>query len=163
MGAERDTMTRATRRLARVLATWFGCGTSPRAPGTVGTMGAVPLYLLVAQAGRVAIAATALVVTGLGIWGSSVVIDERRESDPQVVVIDEVAGLLVTMIAVVRFSWRSLIVGFIAFRLFDIVKPWPVRQLERLPGAWGVVFDDLGAGTLAALTLIVLQTARVLT
>jgi len=156
-------MTRATRRLARVLATWFGCGMSPTAPGTVGTLGAVPLYLLVAQGGRAAVAATALLVTGLGIWASSVVIDEKREADPQVVVIDEVAGLLVTMIAVVRFSWTSLIVGFIAFRLFDIVKPWPARQLERLPGAWGVVFDDLGAGSLAALTLMVLQTARVLT
>jgi phosphatidylglycerophosphatase A len=156
-------MTRATRGLARVLATWFGCGTSPTAPGTVGTLGAVPLYLAVAQGGRAAVVATALGVTGLGIWAASVVVHEHRESDPQVVVIDEVAGLLVTMIPIVRFSWSALIVGFIAFRLFDIVKPWPVRRLERLPGGWGVVLDDLGAGGLAALTLLVLQAARVLT
>jgi phosphatidylglycerophosphatase A len=83
-------------------------------------VGAVPLYLVVAPGGRAAVAATALVVTGLGIWASSVVVHEQRESDPQIVVIDEVAGLLVTMTAVVRFSWTSLAIGFVAFRLFQV-------------------------------------------
>jgi len=155
-------MTRATSRLAWVLATWFGCGMSPLAPGTVGTLGAIPLYLAVVQGGRASVVAAAVVIAGIGVWAASVVARERRESDPQIVVIDEVAGLLVTMIPFASFSWSALAVGFVAFRLADIVKPWPVRWLDRLPGGWGIVLDDIGAGALAALALVALQLAKVL-
>jgi phosphatidylglycerophosphatase A len=137
-------------RFAWAIATWFGCGRVPRAPGTMGTLGAIPLYLLVARGGQVAVAATALVVTALGIWAADVVARDLGKKDPQVVVVDEVAGLLVTMLPMRPpmgdISWRAIVVGFLLFRLFDVTKPWPVRGFEKLPGGWGIVMDDVFAG-----------------
>jgi phosphatidylglycerophosphatase A len=142
---------------AWAVATWFGCGLVPIAPGTAGTLGAIPLYLLVASRGRAVVVVTALAVTIVGIWAASVVARERGTKDPQVVVVDEVAGMLVTMAPVSVPSWRSIAVGFLLFRLFDITKPWPVRRLEALPGGWGIVLDDLAAGLLGACVMAALQ------
>lgn len=144
-------MSRTRSALARAAATWFGCGFAPWAPGTAGTLGAVPLYLLVARGGRAAVAATALAVGLLGVWSASVVARELREEDPQRVVIDEVAGFLFTMLAVARPTWLDVLVGFVLFRALDAAKPWPIRAFERLPGGWGIVLDDVAAGLLGAL------------
>jgi phosphatidylglycerophosphatase A len=137
-------VSRATKRVAWTLATWFGCGLVPRAPGTVGTLGAIPLYLLAARGGRPIVAAVAVAVTLVGV------------KDPQVVVIDEVAGLLVTMLPAPLPSWRAVLAGFLLFRLFDVLKPWLVRDLERLPAGWGIVADDVGAGVLGAACMFAL-------
>jgi phosphatidylglycerophosphatase A len=153
---------RASRNVAWAIATWFGCGLVPRAPGTAGSLGAVPLYLLVVGHGRGAVVAVALAVTLVGVWAASVVARELGTKDPQVVVVDEVAGILVTMAPVSAASWRSVAVGFLLFRLFDIVKPWPVRRLEALPGGWGIVLDDVAAGLLGAGVMAALQMARLL-
>jgi len=155
-------MTGAVRKVAWALATWFGCGLVPRAPGTMGTLGAIPLYLLAARGGRPAVLGAAVGVTLLGVWASSVVARELGTKDPQVVVIDEVAGLLVTMIAVPALSWPSLAVGFLAFRVLDMTKPWPIRKLEALPGGWGIVLDDVAAGVVGAALLAGLRLAGVL-
>jgi len=155
-------VSRAVRAVAHVLATWFGCGRVPVAPGTAGTVGAVPLYLALAHAGgQGAVALGALVVTAVGIWASSIVARDLGVKDPQVVVIDEVAGFLVTMLPVAAPSWRAVGIGFVLFRLLDSLKPWPVRLLERLPGGWGILLDDLGAGVLGAAALAVLQAAGI--
>jgi phosphatidylglycerophosphatase A len=145
------------RRIAWAIATWFGCGLVPKAPGTAGTLGAVPLYLLAARGGRFGVAAAAVVVTAVGIWAASAVARDLGKKDPQVVVVDEVAGLLVTMLAVNVVRWQTVVVGIALFRLFDIVKPWPVRALERLPGGWGIVLDDVAAGALGACVLVGLR------
>jgi len=137
-------------RVAWAIATWFGCGLVPKAPGTAGTLGAVPLYLLAARGGRPGVAAAAIVVTVAGVWAASAVARDLGKKDPQVVVVDEVAGFLVTMLAVDVVRWETVVVGFLLFRLFDILKPWPVRALERLPGGWGIVLDDVAAGALGA-------------
>lgn len=149
-------------KVAWALATWFGCGLVPRAPGTMGTLGAIPLYLLVAQAGRLAVVGAAVAITGIGVWASTLVARELGKKDPQVVVIDEVAGLLVTMSAVPAVSWQSVLAGFVAFRLLDMTKPWPIRRLEGLPGGWGIVLDDVAAGAIAAGLLALLRLGRVL-
>jgi phosphatidylglycerophosphatase A len=149
-------------RIAWAIATWFGCGLAPRAPGTVGALGAIPLYLAVAHAGRPAVAAAAMAVACAGAWAASIVARELGQRDPQVVVVDEVVGLLVTMMAVPHPSWRSLAAGFALFRAVDILKPWPVRALEALPGAWGILLDDVAAGALAATILAALRAASLL-
>jgi phosphatidylglycerophosphatase A len=142
------------RKIAWVLATWFGCGLVPLAPGTVGSLGAIPLYLAVRPGGRAAVAATAIIVTVVGIWAGSVVSGELKKKDPQVIVVDEVAGLLVTMLPVREASFRTVAVGFLVFRMLDVVKPWPVRRIEQLPLGWGIVLDDVAAGVLGACIML---------
>jgi phosphatidylglycerophosphatase A len=132
-----------------VLATWFGCGRVPYVPGTAGSIGAIPLYLLVRPHGLLALAVTALGVAMVGVWAAGVVAEERRERDPQVVCIDEVAGMLATLVAA-PLGWPGLVVSFAAFRLCDQLKPWPVNLAERLPLGWGIVSDDLVAAAWAA-------------
>jgi phosphatidylglycerophosphatase A len=149
-------------KAAWAIGTWFGCGLSPRAPGTMGTLGAIPLYLLVARAGQAGTAAAALIVTAVGVWAASVVARDLGKKDPQVVVIDEVAGFLVTMLPVRELSWAAIGIGFLVFRGLDILKPWPVRRLEDLPGGWGIVMDDVAAGLLGAAGMEGLRLAGVL-
>ncbi len=155
-------MKRVTSRLAWAVATWFGCGLVPKAPGTMGTLGAIPLYLLVAPLGRGAVGAAAAGVTVIGVWSASVVAREIGRKDPQVVVVDEVAGMLVTMLPVLHPSWVAIAIGFALFRLLDVTKPWPIRRIEGLPGGWGIVMDDVAAGALGAGGMAALGAAGVL-
>ncbi|HEY3816626.1 MAG TPA: phosphatidylglycerophosphatase A [Polyangiaceae bacterium] len=155
-------MKRVLDRVAWAIATWFGCGLVPKAPGTMGSLGAIPLYLLVARQGRPGVAVAAAVVTAVGIWAASVVARDLGKKDPQIVVVDEVAGLLVTMLPMREVSWLAVALGFGLFRLFDVLKPWPVRKLEALPGGWGIVLDDIGAGVLGAAVMAGLRFAKVL-
>jgi phosphatidylglycerophosphatase A len=149
-------------RLAWVIATWFGCGSVPKAPGTMGTIGAIPLYLLVARGGRAGVAVAALAVTAVGIWAASEVARDLGKKDPQVVVVDEVAGMLVTMLPMAGVSPRAILIGFLLFRLLDIAKPWPVRRFEALPGGWGIVMDDVAAGGIGACVMAGLRAAGAL-
>jgi len=146
-----------SRRVAWVIATWLGCGRVPVAPGTAGSLGALPLYWLVLRWGRLGVGVTAIVVTLVGVWAASVVVRELANKDPQVVVVDEVAGMLITMLPVAAWSWRAVVTGFVLFRLLDMTKPGPIRALERLPGGWGVVMDDVGAGVAGAAIMAVLR------
>src|SRR3982750_2455324 len=120
-------------KVAHVVAVWFGCGHVPYAPGHSGTIGTIPLYLLVRPYGPIGVAATAALVTVVGVWASGRVERRLGIKDPQIVCVDEVAGVLVTWIAAPP-TWRGLIVGGLLFRLFDQFKPWPARAAEKLPG-----------------------------
>lgn len=140
-------------RLAWLLSLWFGCGRFPRAPGTAGTLGALPLYLLIRPHGVLALVAITFAVTAAGIWASSRVAAETGLKDPQFVCVDEVAGVLVTWLAAPN-SWQGVALGFLLFRIFDWKKPFPARELERLPGGWGIVCDDLAAGAWGAAALL---------
>ena len=137
---------------AHVLAVWFGCGHLPVAPGTWGTLGAIPLYLLVRPLGLAAVAATAVAVTLVGIWAAGDVERRLGGKDPQIVCIDEVAGVFVTWLAAPA-TWRGLVAGVVLFRIFDQWKPWPARAAERLGGGAGVVLDDVVAGVWGAALL----------
>lgn len=148
---------------ARALGTWFGCGLVPKAPGTMGTLGAVPLYWLVVRgAGQLGVAVTALLVTAIAVWAASIMQRDLGIEDPQVVVIDEVAGMLVTMVAVTAFSWRATAAGFLLFRLLDTWKPWPIRKFEALPSGWGIVMDDVAAGVIGSAAMLGLRFAGAL-
>jgi phosphatidylglycerophosphatase A len=138
---------------ATMVATFFGAGRLKPAPGTWGSLAAVMLWALASSQIPVAsrtwatiIAAAA--VTLIGIPAATAVARALASKDPQFVVIDEVAGQLVTLIAV-PLAWKTFLAGFILFRVFDIWKPFPIRRLERLPEGTGIVVDDLGAGLYA--------------
>ena len=141
-------------RVAYILAIWFGCGRVPKAPGTAGTLGAIPLYLLLVHYGGVpAVAVAAAVIAAVGVWASNQVVRRLGIKDPQIVCIDEVAGVLVTLLAAPA-NWIGLVAGFALFRLFDQFKPWPARAAESLPEGWGVMMDDVAAGAGGAVFLL---------
>lgn len=140
------------------LATWFGTGLSPRAPGTVGSLGSLVLWaplVLLDTAWWVRLLAS-VVVFVVGVVASNRVCAVRGE-DPQIIVIDEVAGMGVTLLFVGP-SIAALVIGFACFRLFDISKPWPVSWADqKIHGGLGVMLDDVLAGVYALLltTLVV--------
>lgn len=139
-------------RLALELATVLSVGRLPWAPGTFGTLAAVPLVVVV-QWGGVAVEWLVFgVVCLVGTWSAEVACRVLGRKDPSQVVIDEVAGFLLTMLAAPS-GWIWMGIGFCLFRLFDIFKPWPVNWVERLPGGWGVMADDLAAGVYAGLVI----------
>ncbi len=139
-------------KAALVLGIWFGSGLSPIAPGTFGTLAAVPLAALSVILSPLACALFLMIMTLVAIWASQVVSNLLEKVDPSEVVIDEVAGFLLTML-LVPLSWGTLTVGFVLFRIFDIWKPWPAKAAEKLHGGLGIVLDDLVAGLYANLSL----------
>ena len=143
-------------KMAWLLSLWFGCGLVPRAPGTAGTLGALPLYWCVSPLGPWAVAAASLAVTIAGIWASARVARIAGLKDPQFICVDEVAGVLVTLIAAPP-GWKAVLAGFCLFRALDWLKPFPARHLERLPGGMGIVCDDVAAGAWGALILLLLR------
>lgn len=138
--------------LSELIATGFGTGLSPKAPGTVGSAAACILALF--MPGRMLIAA--LIVCSLaGVWASGAACDRWGLHDPGKIVIDEWAGQWLTLVGHGAAGW--LLPCFVLFRLFDILKPWPVSFCEKLPRGWGIMADDLMAGLLANLTLSLLR------
>ena len=135
---------------SRVVATWFGAGLVPVAPGTVGTLATVPLYLALWLGGAPwwALPLTVFAVAALGVLVAGRTARELGTKDPGQVVIDESAGYLLACCGGAA-GWPTALMAFVLFRLFDITKPWPVRQLERLPGGWGIMMDDIAAGAMA--------------
>jgi len=138
------------KKISRILATFFGVGLFPVAPGTLASAVTVIGYKLVLH--ELAGPYFFLLLAGLiaaGIATSAVHAAELGRSDPGRIVIDEVCGQLLALV-LTPDRWISLAIFFALFRFFDIIKPWPIRRLERLPGGWGIMADDLGAGLAAA-------------
>ncbi len=153
-------------RWAQLTATFFGVGRIKPGPGTWASAITVVLWAALAislpPAALWAVAlACALAVAGIGIAAANRIVRATGLKDPQIVVIDEVAGQMIALIAV-PLTWQCLLAGFILFRAFDILKPPPVRQLEGLPEGWGIMLDDVAAGILALLILQVLVHFHVL-
>ncbi len=148
------------RQVAYAVATWFYCGLVPFAPGTAGSLAAIIIAWLLHRyfaAPPVLIAALGVLLMIPGIWAADVVAKTSGRKDPQIVVVDEVVGQWITFAGTASISWRSCLVAFALFRLFDIWKPAPVRQLEKLPGGVGIVADDAMAGVYAALVVFLLS------
>lgn len=121
-------------------------GLVPFAPGTAGSVVGLALLMLVRTARNEWIELLVLVVVVVvGIWSANVAERHYRREDPGEIVVDEVAGMMLTLLWLPS-GWVSFLIGFLAFRFFDIVKPFPARLAERLPGGWGVMADDLVAG-----------------
>jgi phosphatidylglycerophosphatase A len=145
---------------ANAISTWLGCGYSPVAPGTVGAAAAIGIGILIEYyAGwrPLSFAALALIVSVPAIWAASETARQANIKDPQFVVVDEVVGQWLALAGARalygKATWIAWLAAFVLFRLFDIWKPFPVRQLEALPGGIGIVADDLMAGLYAALVL----------
>ncbi|HEX4005772.1 MAG TPA: phosphatidylglycerophosphatase A [Acidobacteriaceae bacterium] len=148
---------------AWAVATVCGAGFLKPGPGTWGSLAAAALWYIGLRCahltGGAAIGATALaalLVTLIGIPAASIVEREAGREDPGFVVIDEVAGQWVVL-AVCPLEFWHLLLGVALFRLFDIVKPWPARQLERLHGGTGIVLDDLAAGAYGLLVMLLVR------
>lgn len=131
----------------------LGFGASPWAPGTVGTLPAIPLVWLMSELPLTAYLITTFLLYAAGVWVSAKTTNDLGIPDHPGIVIDEIVGYLITMTAVPINIW-TLTTGFLIFRFFDIVKPWPIRHLEKIPGGTGIMIDDAAAG---AISLIIMQ------
>lgn len=143
-------MQKAVDHLATVVATAFGSGYSPFAPGTAGSAVGVLLFWPLAARGGAWPPVAAAVLLVVGALAAGRVARRTGSKDPGLVVVDEVVGQWVTLIAL-PLTPLTAAAGFLAFRVMDIVKPWPARHLERVPGGWGIMADDVAAGVYAHL------------
>lgn len=143
--------------VALAIATVGYSGFFPIAPGTLGSAVGILLWALARMmgAGPTTEIATVVALLAVGAWSATVAEGRLGTTDPGPVVIDEVMGMWVTMVAA-PFTWRVALAGFLLFRVFDIVKPPPARQLEKVHGGWGVMLDDLAAGVYAWVGLALL-------
>ncbi|WP_426358459.1 phosphatidylglycerophosphatase A family protein [Pseudocolwellia sp. HL-MZ19] len=131
------------------LALGFGSGLSPKAPGTFGTVVAIPVFLLFTFFTPLIYAIATLVVCIAGIYICGKTAEDVGVHDHGAIVWDEIAGYLITMF-LVPVSWQSILVGFILFRIFDIFKPWPISYLDKyVHGGFGIMIDDVVAGLMA--------------
>jgi len=145
-------------KIANLISTWFGCGYSPKAPGTAGSLAALAIGIVLHQYagfGQWQFALLAALTLLPAVWASGVTAASSGLKDPQFVVVDEVIGLWITLAGARQYNWKSYLAALALFRLFDIWKPPPVRQLEALPGGWGINLDDVMAGVYGALVLLV--------
>jgi phosphatidylglycerophosphatase A len=139
------------------LAFGFGSGLAPFAPGTFGTLAAVPIYALVAGLSVPVYLAVVIVLFLAGIRICQYCEDSLGVQDHSGIVWDEIVGYLITLTAV-PFSWKAAAVGFVLFRAFDVLKPWPISRLDRtVHGGLGVMLDDALAGCFAAACLYLLR------
>jgi phosphatidylglycerophosphatase A len=135
-------------KLALILSSCFGAGMIPVVPGTFATLAGVPLAIALAHLGPLAGAYVLFFFVLLAMWASERSAGALEKEDPAEVVIDEVAGLLLTLFLLPATGF-NLCLAFILFRLFDILKPYPIRRLEKVGGGAGIVLDDLLAGIYA--------------
>ena len=138
-----------------MLATWFGCGYSKVAPGTVGTLGALPLVYYLHTLGIVPYWIGTALVTVVGVWASARTAAELGQEDPSSVVIDEVSGTLIAIGIGSGLVFRSSLTGALLavalFRFFDIMKPGPIDSVQSLPHGFGIMADDVLAGVAAGM------------
>jgi phosphatidylglycerophosphatase A len=139
-------------KTALIVASWFGSGLAPGAPGTFGTLAGLPLVLLMGRLGTLQAVLFVLSFTAVSLWAAEVSCRLLARKDPSVVVVDEVAGFLLTLF-LLPLTFGHVCLGFFLFRLFDVWKPFPIKNLENLRGGLGIVADDLLAGVYANLSL----------
>ena len=151
----KSALRRPATRVAFVIATALGAGYSPIAPGTAGSAVAL-LILWFVPFSRIGLIVFLLAVTFFGTWAAHVVEAAVGDKDPGVIVIDEVAGMTLSVL-VLPLTVPVLLAGFVLFRVFDVVKPFPANRLQAVPGGVGVMIDDLVAGLYALVVLLVLR------
>ena len=135
------------------LAFGFGSGLAPKAPGTFGTLAAVPLFLLMSSLSLSEYLFVVIFASVAGIYFCDKTAKDLRVHDHPGIVWDEFVGFWITMIAV-PVTWWSLVLGFVLFRVFDIWKPWPIKWVDKhVHGGFGIMLDDVLAGLLALATL----------
>ncbi len=128
------------------LALGFGSGLAPKAPGTFGTLAALPVYLVLSQFSPVVYLSSVLLAFVFGVWLCEHVANDMKVKDPGCIVWDEFVGLWITLF-LLPVGWYWIVIGFGLFRFFDIVKPWPVSWADKsLTGGMGIMVDDVLAG-----------------
>lgn len=143
-------------RFIRIAATGLGSGLSPLAPGTAGTLVGVLVYAVFSRFQWPVYLLSVAAFSLFAVYVSQEAERIYRKKDPSRIVIDEIAGFQVTMFLVAPTAWH-IVIGFILFRVYDIIKPFPIRLCERrIPGGYGVVGDDIVAGVYANITLLLL-------
>ena len=136
-------------KTALLFSSWFGSGLAPFAPGTFGTLAALPLIIVLSYLGPVYEVVTLIVIIPLAVWASDAGRMLLKKDDPSEIVIDEAAGMFLAVF-LLPLSWSSFILGFLLFRLFDIIKPFPIGMIDRkVRGGAGIVLDDIVAGIYA--------------
>jgi phosphatidylglycerophosphatase A len=148
-------MNKAFDKMAIFIAQGAYCGRFPKAPGTAGTVVGVLLFLTLRDVATAWYALATIAVIGVGTWAAGEADGILGSKDDQTIVIDEIAGFLVAMF-LVPAAWCNVAAGFVLFRFFDILKPWPIKKLQDIPGGPGVMLDDIGAGIY---TNVILQIA----
>lgn len=148
---------RAGHPFPALVATLFGAGRLPIAPGTWASL-LVLLALFPLHECPAALAAAVAILAPFSVWSAESLVRSTGRRDPPEVVIDEALGMAIVLAAAPAMGWAGALAGFVAFRVFDVMKPPPLRALEKLPGGWGVVMDDVGAAlySLAVLWLAAL-------
>jgi len=137
------------KRPACFLGLGFGSGLAPKAPGTFGTLAAIPIYLLMKDLPLALYLALVVIAFIAGIWICQKSAEWLEKDDPSAVVWDEIVGYLITMIAAPS-GWQWLVLGFVLFRFFDILKPWPINLADKaIHGGLGIMVDDVIAGVFA--------------
>lgn len=138
-----------------MLSTWFYSGLVPFAPGTFGSIAALPFaWLIVEHAGKMGLANATLIVFVIGLWASKTYMAETGKTDPGEIVIDEVVGQwMVCLLIVDNNHMGQYALALLAFRVFDIMKPWPINIFDRQHDAMGVMMDDVVAGIMGAAVL----------
>lgn len=133
----------------------FGSGLAPKAPGTFGTLAAIPIYLLmVMNLSALSYVLLTLLMAVVGIYICQKAADAAGVHDHPAIVWDEIVGYLITM-SLVPLSWQSVLTGFILFRVFDILKPWPISVVDKkVHGGFGIMFDDVLAGVFALICML---------
>ena len=140
------------------IATWFGSGNAPIAPGTMGSLAALPVgYVIHSVFGGAVLAVMALVIFILGVWVSEIYMTlNNKLDDPKEIVIDEVAGQWL-LLSVMPLNLYGYVLGFILFRIFDILKPWPISWVDNnIKGGLGVMFDDILAAFMGLMLFLII-------
>ncbi len=146
---------------ALLLATWFYSGLTPKAPGTMGSLAALPFaWIIIERFGPLGLCIAIIAIFFVGLWASKVYMTETGKTDPGEIVIDEVAGQwiaclpIAAMTSTIPLSIGPFVLALAAFRVFDIYKPWPIKIFDQRHDAYGVMMDDVIAGFFAAIILI---------
>lgn len=145
-------MNRVARAVILFIAQGAYSGKFPVAPGTAGTLVGVVLFLGIRNFSPLSYAAVCILLCGIGTWAAGRAEDILGRKDSPSIVIDEIAGYLISMF-MVPTGWGFVAAGFVIFRIFDIFKPWPLKRLQDLHGGVGVMVDDIGAGVYANIVL----------
>lgn len=158
------TLTERESRCGTGVATWLatvgGAGYFPVAPGTIGAAAGVLLVWLIERTSLArawlpaVIGAATVAIFAIGVWSAGRAEEFFGRTDPGHVVIDEVAGQMIALVALPQASWKSLVAAFLVFRFFDVVKPFPARRAEHLRGGWGIMVDDVVAGAYSLAVLM---------
>ncbi len=137
-----------------LLATGFGSGLAPIVPGTVGTLAAIPLYWVLAQLPFLLYLLAIVIAAIIGVTICQKTSDDMKVHDHGSIVWDEFVGFWITMAIAPTISWQWILAGFILFRFFDMLKPWPISWLDKhVSGGFGIMIDDIVAGFMAMISL----------